>query len=152
MPSPQSYYSSPLSRCLETVSLTFTGLPLSADRPFRVTIKENLRETTGRHTCDKRSKKSEIEAQVSKDVFTFEDGFTEEDVLWNVEQRETDQEIDARLKGLLDDIFENDAASQCISITCHFGVIRAILRVIGHREFFLGPGDVIPVMVRADRT
>ena len=40
IPTPQSYYASPLDRCLATARTTFTGLDLPEDRPFRPSVKE----------------------------------------------------------------------------------------------------------------
>jgi hypothetical protein len=40
MPAPESYYTSPLDRCLATANLTFTGLNLPAGRPFQPIVKE----------------------------------------------------------------------------------------------------------------
>jgi broad specificity phosphatase PhoE len=40
IPLPQSYYTSPLLRCLETADITFGSLPLPGSRPFGATIKE----------------------------------------------------------------------------------------------------------------
>jgi broad specificity phosphatase PhoE len=40
IPSPQSYYVSPLNRCLATATLTFEGLGLPHTDPFRPMIKE----------------------------------------------------------------------------------------------------------------
>lgn len=44
IPFVQSYYSSPLHRCLETAELTFASLDLPKEHPFTPTIKEGLRE------------------------------------------------------------------------------------------------------------
>ncbi len=46
-PAPQSYYASPLHRCLETANRTFQGLDLPAGRPYRPVVKELLREVLG---------------------------------------------------------------------------------------------------------
>lgn len=40
MPAPERYYCSPLYRCLETANLTFTGLDLPADRPYKPVVME----------------------------------------------------------------------------------------------------------------
>lgn len=40
IPSPQSYYVSPLNRCLETGRITFEGLSLPDTDPFRPLIQE----------------------------------------------------------------------------------------------------------------
>ncbi|KAI4245828.1 MAG: hypothetical protein L6R40_002356 [Gallowayella cf. fulva] len=39
-PAPESYYSSPLYRCLETANLTFADLDLPAGRPYQPVVKE----------------------------------------------------------------------------------------------------------------
>jgi len=40
IPAPESYYASPLDRCLATASLTFSNLSLPDDKPFKPLIKE----------------------------------------------------------------------------------------------------------------
>jgi broad specificity phosphatase PhoE len=40
IPAPQSYYTSPLDRCLATANLTFSGLALPSEEPFRPIVKE----------------------------------------------------------------------------------------------------------------
>jgi len=39
-PIPQTYYTSPLRRCLATANVSFLGLKLPADRPFIPVVKE----------------------------------------------------------------------------------------------------------------
>lgn len=146
-PAPEKYYTSPLYRCLETANLTFTGLELPDDQPYEPVVKELLREANGVHTCDRRSSLSFLRSSFPN--FTFEPGFSEKDELWSVSHRETDGEIDARMKELLDDIFENDG-STFLSFTSHSGAICSLLRVLGHREFRLVTGGIIPVLVKAE--
>jgi broad specificity phosphatase PhoE len=50
IPYPQSYYVSPLTRCLKTANLTFSGLDLPVYYPFLPMIKELLREGISIHT------------------------------------------------------------------------------------------------------
>lgn len=38
-----------------------------------------------------------------------------------------------------------------VSFTAHSGCISSILEVVGHREFMLATGAVIPVLVRAEK-
>ncbi|PSS27231.1 hypothetical protein M430DRAFT_46334 [Amorphotheca resinae ATCC 22711] len=147
IPTPESYYASPLTRCLQTAFHTFSNLSLPADRPFIPQIKELFREEIGVHTCDRRSSKSYIQQHYP--TCTFEDGFAEEDPLWTPDVRETADAQDARTKTVLDDVFGNDTNTY-ISISSHSGEIASILRVIGHRTFSLGTGQVIPVLVRAE--
>ncbi len=82
-------------------------------------------------------------------TYTFETGFTEIDPLWTPDVRETDSALDARSKELLDDVFSHDHSTYG-SFTSHSGAIGAILRVLGHREFSLVTGAVIPVLVKAE--
>ncbi|KAI4109959.1 MAG: hypothetical protein L6R37_000309 [Teloschistes peruensis] len=161
-PAPESYYTSPMRRCLATANLTFANLDLSspststplppgditAKEPslYKPVVKELLREVNGVHTCDRRSSRSTLAAEFPN--FTFEAGFAEHDELWTPDHRETDEEIDERMKRLLDDIFTNND-SVFVSLTAHSGAICSLLRVLGHREFRLPTGAVIPVLVKA---
>ncbi|KAL8940908.1 MAG: hypothetical protein Q9216_002538 [Gyalolechia sp. 2 TL-2023] len=145
-PAPETYYTSPLYRCLQTANLTFAGLDLPPDRPYEPLVKELLREANGVHTCDRRSSLSFLRSSLPN--CSFEPGFSEEDELWSASRRETDGELDARMKELLDDVFGSDS-STFVSFTSHSGAISSLLRVLGHREFRLVTGGVIPVLVRA---
>ncbi|KAL8844613.1 MAG: hypothetical protein Q9176_001125 [Flavoplaca citrina] len=147
-PAPEKYYCSPLYRCLETANLTFTGLDLPADRPYKPVVKELLREANGIHTCDRRSPKSAVKNAFPN--FTFEPSMTEDDELWSATERESDQDLDGRMKSLLDDVFELDE-STFVSLTTHSCAIRSLLRVLGHREFRLVTGGVIAVLVKVVR-
>ncbi|KAJ6096324.1 hypothetical protein N7486_007070 [Penicillium sp. IBT 16267x] len=148
IPAPQSYYVSPLHRACETAEITFKGLDMPLTDPFRPVIKELLRETLGEHTCDLRSKASEIRAEFPE--YQFEPGFSEEDQLWDAHKRETNEERNERLAKLLDDIFASDE-NVILSLTAHSGAISSILEIIGHRAFPLQTGAVIPVVVQAER-
>ncbi len=81
IPAPESYYTSPLTRCLLTANLTFGGLSLPAARPFAPTIKEFFREGISIHTCDRRSNKTYIHGLFPG--WKFETGFPENDPYWN---------------------------------------------------------------------
>ncbi|KDQ16130.1 hypothetical protein BOTBODRAFT_130372 [Botryobasidium botryosum FD-172 SS1] len=141
-----SLYSSPLSRAASTLEITFNDIMISEPPHARPLIVENFREVLGVHTCDKRKTKTYISQTYPN--FDFEEGFTEEDLLWDPDVRETDAEFAVRARAALDVIFTADS-SKYISITCHGGAIRNILSVIGHREYVLGTGGVIPVLVKA---
>ncbi|KAH8596523.1 phosphoglycerate mutase [Bisporella sp. PMI_857] len=144
---PESYYTSPLYRCLDTANITFFGLKTDDRHPFIPQVKEMFREAIGRHTCDRRSNKTYIHESFPS--YTFEVGFAEEDPLWDPAYRETSSAQDARSKTVLDDVFGNDSNTY-ISVSAHSGEISSILRVIGHRAFRLSTGQVIPVLVRQD--
>ncbi|KAK9320889.1 histidine phosphatase superfamily [Lipomyces orientalis] len=147
IPTPQKFYTSPLSRCCATAALTFTGLTLPASQPFIPEVKELLREWISGHTCDRRSNMSYIAANYP--TFTFEEGFQEVDPLWNATYVETRSAQDERSRSVLDDIFMNDPSTY-ISITTHSGEAASMLSVLGHRPFSLSTGAVIPILVRAE--
>ncbi|KAF2440712.1 phosphoglycerate mutase-like protein [Karstenula rhodostoma CBS 690.94] len=143
---PQSYYTSPLFRCLDTARLTFAGLPLPKTRPFVPTIKEYFREGISAHTCDRRSTKSYIHANFP--TYRFERGFAEHDPYWTALHAEPAADQDIRSKTVLDDVFASDRGTY-ISVTAHSGEIASLLRVLGHRVFGLSTGAAIPVLVKA---
>jgi len=147
IPVPQSYYTSPLQRCLATANLTFSGLDLPSQHPFVPTIKEFLREGISLHTCDRRHNKTYINSTFPS--YSFENGFVENDPYWTGIKSETPAAQDIRSKTALDDIFSTDGNTY-ISITSHSGEIASLLRVLGHRVFSLRTGAVIPVLVRAE--
>ncbi|WPH00967.1 Hypothetical protein R9X50_00380100 [Acrodontium crateriforme] len=149
MPAPCSYVVSPLYRCIQTANLTWTNLELPIDKPFRPVIKELIREVLGEHTCDRRSSKSFIQKSVP--TWTIEDGFTENDELWQADHRETDAEHDVRSTSLLNDVFSNENSGAFMSFTAHSGTIASLLRVIGHQKFKLQTGGLLPVLVKATR-
>lgn len=143
---PEKFFVSPLSRCLRTAELTWTGVTLPSDRPFNPEVKELLREGMGIHTCDRRSNKTYIESTYP---FRIESGFTEEDQLWLPHLRESDSALIVRLKRFLDDIFKHNNDT-VFSMTSHGGATHAMLRNIGHRDFPLNTGAVIPVLIKAE--
>lgn len=147
IPFPQSYYTSPLARCLATANITFAGLDLPIYYPFVPTVKELLREGISIHTCDHRGNRSAIESAYPS--FEIERGFNEYDELWNGVTAEPDSAHEKRMLTLLDDIFTNDDHTW-ISMTSHSGTIGTILDVIGHQSFSLATGSVIPVLVKAE--
>lgn len=122
---PQSFYVSPLVRCLATADISFSGLELPVDRPYTPEIKELFREAIGVHTCDRRSSKAYIHKHYRS--YGFEDGFVEEDPLWSATKRETDSAQDVRTKSVLDEVFSHDRNTY-ISITSHSGEIGSLLR------------------------
>lgn len=71
----------------------------------------------GVHTCDKRRTRTYIKQAFPG--FDIEEGFTEEDSLWNPLKRETHAEIETRIGRLLDIIFEKDQ-EQCKHHPVHY--------------------------------
>ena len=123
IPTPQSFYISPLTRCLTTANLTFSGLELK--HSFIPTVKELLREGISGHTCDRRHSKTYIQNNFPN--YKIEEGFPESDPFWEPLHGETNADQDARSKRVLDDIFVHDRGKY-ISITSHSGEISSILR------------------------
>ena len=144
---PQSFYVSPLTRCLKTANLTYASLPLSPYYPFIPTVKEFLREGISTHTCDHRRSKSYIQSLFP--TWRIEPQFTQNDTYWNGVTAETSSAQDYRSKIALDSIFAGDAAD-VVSITTHSGEAASLLRVLQHRVFGLVTGAIIPVLVRAE--
>lgn len=125
IPTPQNYYTSPLTRCLATANLTFSGLNLPRDHPFVPEVKELFREGISGHTCDRRSSKTYIQENFPS--YRIEPGFAENDPLWEALHGETSTDQDIRSKTVLDDVFSSDRRSY-LSITSHSGEIASILR------------------------
>ena len=125
IPTPQSYYTSPLTRCLQTANLTFSGLPLPRDHPFIPEVKEFFREGISGHTCDRRQSKTYIRNTFPS--YRIEPGFTETDQLWEALHAETSTDQDIRSRKVLDDVFSSDDSTY-ISITSHSGEIASLLR------------------------
>ena len=132
---PETYYTSPMYRCLDTAKLTFTGLDLPRKNPFDPVIKEFLREGISAHTCDRRSTKSYIKKNFPG--FKFEKGFPENDPYWQFLKAEPRANQDARSKAVLDDIFTSDDSTY-ISITSHSGEIASLLRSMYFTRFYVG--------------
>lgn len=124
IPTPQSYYTSPLTRCLQTANYTFNGLQLPAQHPFVPEVKELFREGISGHTCDRRGSKSYIHDSFPS--YTIEPGFAEDDQLWEALHGETTIDQAIRSKTVLDQVFSSDASTY-ISVTSHSGEIASIL-------------------------
>ena len=150
---PDNYFVSPLTRTLQTAHLTFTGLDLpKGSAEFKPLIKELFRESISIHTCDHRHDRGYIHEMFPH--WPIEEGFTEEDELWNGVTAETNNAQDARSYKALNELFFTSASpkkDEFVSITSHSGEISSILRVLGHRTFSLNTGAVIPVLVKAEK-
>ena len=142
IPLPQKFLSSPLSRAASTLNLTWSDITFPFTKPM---FMENLRESIGLHTCDRRRTKQYL--QNTYPDFTFENGFREEDELWGPVYEETFEQQIVRLRGVLDSIWKNETSTY-ISITAHGGTVAAVLANLGHRRFNLHTGGMIPVVVK----
>ncbi|AOA64938.1 Putative phosphomutase [Komagataella phaffii CBS 7435] len=160
-PLPQKFYSSPFTRSAMTLVNTWNEiLDLKRVAPM---IKENLRETIGVNRCDQRSDKKTIEKRYANQYgFQFEPGFHEIDDYFTEEWRESIGEQTLRINRFLQFLFDLDWNSEegkaknrrdstFVSCTSHAGTIRSFLQVLGHREFTVGTGAMIPVVVKGIR-
>lgn len=144
---PQSFYVSPLSRCLQTAQYTYSNLSLPADHPFVPTVKEYFREGISIHTCDRRSNRTYIAS--SFPTYHIEPTLSEYDEEWNGITAESSTAQLYRSYYVLDSVFSTDPAS-IISITTHSGEAASMLSAIGHIPFSLNTGAIIPVLVKAE--
>jgi broad specificity phosphatase PhoE len=146
---PETYYTSPLTRCLQTANISFYGLNLPKHKPFKPIVKEYLREGISIHTCDHRGNKSYI--QSAYPGYVIEPNFAEYDYLWNGVTAETSAAQNLRSLAALDSIFSSPGhIGRVLSITSHSGEISSLLTVLGHIAFPLNTGAVIPVLVKAE--
>ena len=150
MPPPDRYIVSPLTRTVQTADLSFRNLELPGGKQYAPFVKELLREALGVHTCDRRSTLSFLRKEHPH--LAFEPGFSDPDLLWQPDYREPSSARRFRLATLLDEVFaETEEEDVFLSLTSHSGAIASMLEVLGHREFALETGGVIPVVVRAER-
>jgi broad specificity phosphatase PhoE len=145
---PDTYFTSPLTRCLQTSNITFSGLNLPRHKPFIPTVKEYLREGISIHTCDRRSNKTYIEQNYP--TYKIESNFVEYDYLWNGVTSETSDAQNLRSFAVLESIFSTPQIGSVLSITSHSGEIASILSVVGHIAFPLNTGAVIPALVKVE--
>jgi broad specificity phosphatase PhoE len=147
MPVPESIYTSPLTRCLETTKLVFEPGMKQQGAPFRPIVKELLRERLTDHTCDKRSSKSWITQHYPD--YVLEPSFAEDDRLWTGGRWETNDEHVARKQRVLEDIFVSDKNS-FVALTTHSYAISAILEVVGLKHFRVREGSSIALLIGAE--
>ncbi|KAH8596204.1 phosphoglycerate mutase family protein [Bisporella sp. PMI_857] len=150
IPTPESFYVSPLTRACQTAELTFRSLDLPPTAaPFIPIVKEFTRERMGINTCDRRSTRNYIAKRYP--YYKFESSFTENDELWGPKYREALDSIDLRVHLFFDEIFTHSEEPTYISLTSHGGTIASILRLSSHRIFYLGAGAIIPVLLKVEK-
>lgn len=147
-PLPETLYTSPLARCLETTKLVFHDVFCDMGCAFKPVVKEMLRETIADHTCDHRSSRSWIETNYPS--YAIESGFSEEDQLWSPNCSETKDEHVARKRRVLEDIWASDTGT-FLALTIHSGAISALLRACGSDTLHVREGSTIAVLVAGTR-
>ena len=154
LPLPRRHFVSPLTRCLQTCQTAFTDihLPEGENPPpqFSPLIVELVRERLGIHTCDRRHPKSWI--QENFPTFHIEEGFLDQDILWNPDVRETLREHAMRVERFLEGLFTEEEKEDVVSLTVHSGTILAMYEVLGHPAVRSAAGAIVPVLIRGERT
>lgn len=145
---PTSFYTSPLTRCLQTTQVTWESVPLPPSTNKQPKVKEALRELFGIHTCDRRSSAAQIRARFPAAIVGSE--ISDADELWTPDRRETLEEHAELWRGFLRRLFEEDGA-EFVSLTTHSGAVRALYLAIGHPDVWVANGATVAVMVRAVR-
>lgn len=148
MPYPDSIYTSPLARCLQTTDYVFRPLATERGLELRPVVKEYLRERMTDHTCDKRSSKEWITTNFPN--YVPEPGFEEDDILWNADYFETAEQHVARKQAVLDDIFNSDPG-HFISLTLHSYATTAILDVGNAEKFLVREGTTLAFLIRGEK-
>lgn len=147
VPLPETLYTSPLARCLETTKLVYAPVMAKHERSFQPVVKELLRERLTNHTCDKRSTRLWITEHYPE--YVLDQDFEMEDTLWRADRYETNDEHVARKRRLLEDIFANDK-STFLSLTTHSYAISAILEVVEAPHFRVSEGAIVPLLIKAE--
>jgi broad specificity phosphatase PhoE len=146
VPLPETLYTSPLARCLETTKLVYAPVMAEHGRSLQPIVKELLRERLTDHTCYKRSTRAWIADNYP--TYVLDQDFATEDTLWRADRYETNDEHVARKRLLLEDIFA-DGKSTIVSLTTHSYAISAILEVVGAPHFRVSEGAICPLLVKA---
>lgn len=165
-PLPSRLFSSPLSRSLSTLEISYNNILVSDpanktssppqglqgllngifERKLTPEVKELFREEYGEHTCDKRRTKSQIHSDYPN--VNFEAGFAENDPLWTT-TREEDSHLDGRIQQALTQMWNEAEQDQVLSLTSHSGVMQSIFRVVGHVHISPATGALIPLIIKA---
>ncbi|CCD25022.1 putative phosphomutase NDAI_0E02060 [Naumovozyma dairenensis CBS 421] len=173
---PHVFFSSPMRRCLETFIESWTCIfnevahnhqdggdgGRNVKEKVKIHILENIRETLGEHTCDKRVTHSIAVDEYqnyelkSGHVIKWKYGqdYPEEDTLWLPDHRETKEEMDIRIHGGLTELFSRLTDEQrFVSITCHSGVIGSALRNLKHPPILnLDTGKIVATVVEIKKS
>ena len=146
-PFPDTIYSSPLTRCLQTTKHIWAPICQSRGAPFHPLIKELLREQITDHTCDRRSPRARLAEDFPE--FLFEEGFAETDTLWRADRWEPLPEHCARKQAVLEDLFRRDEGA-CLSLSVHSFAIAVIMAVCDAEMYRVREGTSLALLVKAE--
>ncbi|CCK68287.1 phosphoglycerate mutase family protein KNAG_0A06260 [Huiozyma naganishii CBS 8797] len=160
---PHKCFSSPMRRCLETFTSSWTHVfqehkeLLPENNTVNVKIFENLREDLNTHPCNERvdhsvsvSEYQDCKMKSGTSVhWEYEPDYPEKDQLWSPTQAESKEELDKRIHDGLTQVFETvSPTDKFISITCHSRVIESSLRNLKHPMiWWLGTAQVVCAVV-----
>ncbi|ETK79367.1 hypothetical protein F441_15054 [Phytophthora nicotianae CJ01A1] len=143
MPPIERVVVSPLSRAIQTAQ-NFFAKDQIPDTPF-VCI-ESCREILGCHTCDKRRSISELKLKFPGVDFTaIKD---DNDLLWTATHRETDEEMQARAKEFLLELFREIPERNVVVVT-HSGFMESVCAVVLGIRIHPANCEVIPFVLEA---
>ncbi|KAI5965455.1 PMU1 [Candida theae] len=158
-PVPSKFFVSPLQRSCKTLQITWNDLKPRDKVPY---VDELIRETIGRNLCDKRSPKRVIKERFPE--FNTDGVVDEEDVLYHDDERESMVDQSIRINKFLQKLFESDYNLKAgkvdkhlaedhifIATYSHAGTIRSFINVLGHRNFTISTGGMLPVVVKGTR-
>jgi broad specificity phosphatase PhoE len=121
---------SPLSRAIETAQIAFQ--PLFDNPNFPIYSHEMIRETIGRHYCDKRRSVTELKQLYPRINFSEPGAFSSDfDLLWDANERETQKQTQLRAIKFLNWCFDRFPDEKHILVTGHSGIISTCARILG---------------------
>ncbi|CAF1144217.1 unnamed protein product [Adineta steineri] len=124
---------SPLSRAIQTAQIAFQ--PLFDNPNFPIYSHEMIRETIGRHYCDKRRSITELKRLYPRINFSEPGAFnSDSDILWNANERETQEQIQLRAIKFLNWCFDRFVDEKHILVTAHCEIISTCARILGAND------------------
>ncbi|KAH6656480.1 histidine phosphatase superfamily [Truncatella angustata] len=147
MPLP-ALHVSPLQRCLRTSRVIFQDMSERQGQHYQPIVKEMLREITGRNTCNRRNTKSWIHENFPEVV--FEDGFAENDELFDPDASETEQSVIVRQQAALEDIFTNEP-NDFVAVTAHSVNGRGMMAAFEHEIVKMAPGSTMVFLLKGTK-
>ncbi|TFK64453.1 hypothetical protein BDN72DRAFT_265464 [Pluteus cervinus] len=149
---PTTSWCSPLTRCMETNTITFGRLQNVAPDDYTVpatTLPKSLIVEKVRERCTHDKPQERLTKTFIHTVFpeyNFEDGFTEDDKMWtnDYDRAELHSDVQARAIEILRRAFTDPNSGNFISITTHSGFIGDLLKIIGHPAYTTHPAAVVP--------
>ncbi|KAL3674893.1 hypothetical protein V7S43_000819 [Phytophthora oleae] len=143
MPPIERVVVSPLSRAIQTAQ-NFFAKDQVPETPF-VCI-ESCREILGCHTCDKRRSVSELKLKFPDvDFSAIKD---EDDKLWTATHRETDEEMQARAREFLLELFQ-EVPERNVAVVTHSGFMESVCAVVLGVRIHPANCEVIPLVLEA---